>query len=72
MSNNSTKPATTTSEPTKANEWVRTLTLEKETPNKVKYAEVAVPNQPPLLDSVYIPKWIAGKSRAIEVTVRFL
>lgn len=45
-----------------------TLRKEKETPNTIRYTEVEVPGQPPLIRTVYLPKWMAPPNE-IRVTV---
>ena len=46
------------------------LEREKETKNKVRFAEVPDPGLPQVLQTVYIPKRIAGDARQIKVIVR--
>ena len=45
--------------------------LEKETTNTIRYKEKAAPGAPPILGTIYIPKWVLGDSppHALEVTI---
>jgi hypothetical protein len=56
----------------KSTERVVTLNREKETPNKVRFKEEAVEGQPPVLDTLYVPKWLAGDAASVQVTVKIL
>lgn len=44
--------------------------IEKETKNTVKYNEVPAEGQPPIIGTLYVQKWFAGKLTELEVTVR--
>jgi hypothetical protein len=43
---------------------------EMETKNTVKYNEVPVEGQPPIIGTLYVQKWFAGNATEIEVTIR--
>jgi hypothetical protein len=43
--------------------------IEKETKNSVRYKEVPAEGQAPVVGSLYVQKWFAGKSRFLEVTI---
>ncbi|WOT04813.1 hypothetical protein [Shewanella youngdeokensis] len=45
------------------------FTIEKETKNSVRYKEVPDEGTPPIIGSVYLQKWFAGKSKTIEITI---
>lgn len=45
------------------------LNLEKETPNKQRYKEETPAGKPPIIESIYLPKWFAGKAASIKVTI---
>lgn len=45
------------------------FTLEKETKNSVRYAEVPAEGQPPIIGSIYVQKWYAGNSKNIAITI---
>jgi hypothetical protein len=42
---------------------------EKDTKNTVKFAEVPVQGQAPIIGTLYLQKWIAGTSQNVKVTV---
>ena len=46
------------------------FTIEKETKNTVKFNEVPVEGQPPIIGTLYVQKWFIGNTKEIEVTVR--
>lgn len=52
------------------NEHTVTLTREKETKNTIRFQETVADGQPPVLGSLYVPKWVCGDEQQIEVTVR--
>ena len=43
--------------------------FEKETKNSVRYKEVPAEGQAPIVGSLYVQKWFAGSSKALEVTI---
>jgi hypothetical protein len=43
--------------------------IEKETKNSVRYKEVPAEVQAPIVGSLYVQKWFAGKSRFLEVII---
>jgi hypothetical protein len=45
------------------------LRFEKETKNSVRYKEVPAEGQAPIVGSLYVQKWFAGSSKALEVTI---
>ncbi len=45
-----------------------TMTLEKETKNTNRYTEVTGTGKPPLLNTLYLQKWV-GQPSKIKVTV---
>jgi hypothetical protein len=45
------------------------LEYEKETKNSVRYKEIPEEGTAPILGSLYVQKWFAGSSKAIEVTI---
>jgi hypothetical protein len=46
------------------------FTIEKETKNTVKFNEVAVEGQAPIIGTLYVQKWFIGTTKEIEVMVR--
>ena len=48
------------------------FTIEKETKNTVKFNEVAVEGQAPIIGTLYVQKWFIGTTREVEVTIRKL
>ena len=42
---------------------------EKDTKNTVKFAEVAIEGQAPVVGTIYVQKWFVGSATEIEVTV---
>ncbi|MEI6148594.1 MAG: hypothetical protein WCS01_05820 [bacterium] len=44
--------------------------VEKETKNTVKFEEVPAAGEPPIIGTLYVQKWFAGKATELEVTVR--
>ncbi len=50
---------------------VRTLTFvrEKETKNTVRFQDKAVPDQPPLVGTLYVAKWYTGDAQHLTVTI---
>ena len=46
------------------------FTIEKETKNTVKFNEVAVEGQAPIIGTLYVQKWFIGNTKEIEVTIR--
>jgi hypothetical protein len=44
--------------------------IEKETKHTVRYAEVPVEGEPPIIGTLYVQKWFAGNAEELEVTVR--
>ena len=46
------------------------FTIEKETKNTVKFNEVPVEGQPPIIGTLYVQKWFIGTSKEVEVTIR--
>lgn len=42
---------------------------EKETKNKIRFKEVSNGETPPLVETLYIPKWYVGDVSKIKVTV---
>ena len=43
--------------------------IEKETKNSVRHKEVPAEGRAPVVGSLYVQKWFAGKSRFLEVTI---
>jgi len=43
--------------------------FEKETKNSIRYKEVLDEGTAPIVGSLYIQKWFAGKSKLIEITI---
>lgn len=48
------------------------LNREKETPNSVRFSEEEKPGKPPVLKTVYLPKWLAGNAASIKVDIEIL
>ncbi|MFW6247284.1 MAG: hypothetical protein ACOC22_03895 [bacterium] len=50
----------------------RTLTFkkEKETKNKIRYSEENNGESPPLVETIYLPKWWAKNAETVVVTVQ--
>ena len=42
---------------------------EKETKNSVRYKEVPDEGTAPIVGSLYVQKWFAGSTKAIEITI---
>ncbi len=42
---------------------------EKENKNSVRYQEVPEDGKPPIVGSLYVQKWFAGKSQNLEITI---
>lgn len=42
---------------------------EKETKNSVRFKEVPDEGNAPIVGSLYVQKWFAGKSKTIEITI---
>ena len=42
---------------------------EKDTKNTVKFTEIAVQGQAPVIGTLYLQKWFAGASQNVKVTV---
>lgn len=42
---------------------------EKETKNKIRYTEVTDGDTPPIIQTIYIPKWYAGNTKNIKITL---
>jgi hypothetical protein len=43
--------------------------IEKETKNSVRYKELPAQGQAPIVGSLYVQKWFAGKTKTLEVTI---
>lgn len=54
------------------NSATRTLKRTKETTNKVVFSEVTPPGEPPIVETLYLPKWKYGEAKEIQVTVNIL
>lgn len=50
-------------------EYTVKMVLEKETPNTIRYKEVTEPGKPPVVPTLYIPKWIANGAKTITVSI---
>jgi hypothetical protein len=46
------------------------LKAEKVTKNTVRFQEETADGKPPVIGSLYIPKWVCGEDQEIEVTIR--
>ena len=44
--------------------------LEKVNKNSVRYKELPEDGLPPVIGSIYVQKWFAGKNEKIEVTIK--
>jgi hypothetical protein len=42
---------------------------EKETKNSVRYQEVPEEGKAPIMGTLYVQKWFAGSTKALEVTI---
>lgn len=42
---------------------------EKETPGTIRFKEVPEGGQPPCVGTLYVKKWFAGDSQALEMTL---
>ena len=51
-------------------EQIVTMKREKITKNTVRFSEVPVEGQPPVLNTLYVQKWAAGDTESIVVTVK--
>ena len=49
----------------------RTFTLERETPNTIRYREEPDAGEPPIIETIYIKKWALGTPppKSISVTI---
>jgi hypothetical protein len=45
------------------------LVFEKETKNSVRYKEVPAEGKAPLVGTLYVQKWFAGKSKSLQLTI---
>jgi len=45
------------------------FTFEKETKNKRRYKEITDGENPPIIETLYIPKWYASGAEKIKVTL---
>jgi len=43
--------------------------VEKETKNSVRYQEKPEQGQSPIVGSLYVQKWFAGKNKKLQVTI---
>ena len=43
--------------------------FEKETKNKIRYTEITDGETPPIIQTLYIPKWYAKGNEKIKVTI---
>ncbi|MEP0201627.1 MAG: hypothetical protein ABJ084_07200 [Halioglobus sp.] len=43
--------------------------VEKETKNSVRYKELPPEGEAPIVGSLYVQKWFAGKTQTLEVTI---
>ena len=43
--------------------------IEKETKQSIRYKEITVGGQAPILGSLYVQKWFAGNTKTLEVTI---
>lgn len=43
--------------------------IEKETKNSVRYKEMPEEGEAPIVGTLYLQKWFAGKSKNIQVTI---
>ena len=43
--------------------------FEKETKNSVRYKEIPEEGKAPIVGSIYVQKWFAGKTKTITVTI---
>jgi hypothetical protein len=57
------------SEEIKMSESTVTFEYEKETKNSVRYKEVPEEGKAPILGTLYVQKWYAGKCKNIEVII---
>lgn len=48
---------------------IATLNRDKETPNKIRFKEETKPGQPPLVETIYLPKWLVGNAASIKVEI---
>lgn len=43
--------------------------VEKETKNSIRYKEIPEEGKPPIVGSLYVQKWFAGKAQALQITI---
>lgn len=43
--------------------------FEKETKNSVRYKEVPEEGQAPVVGTLYVQKWFAGKTKSVAITI---
>ena len=46
--------------------------FEKETKNKIRFTEINDGEGPPLIETIYLPKWFVKDKKEISVTVKLL
>ena len=46
------------------------FTKERETKNTVRFMESEVPDQPPVIGTLYIQKWAIGDAEILSVTIK--
>jgi hypothetical protein len=46
------------------------LVRERETKNTVRFAEIEVDGQPPIIGTLYVQKWVIGQVGRIRVTIQ--
>ncbi|WP_435237314.1 hypothetical protein ACR30L_07010 [Psychromonas sp. PT13] len=44
--------------------------IEKQNKNSIRFKEIAEDGMPPVLGSIYVQNWFAGKSKHIEITIK--
>lgn len=52
------------------NEHTVKLTIDKETKNTIRFEEKTEDGKPPVIGTMYIPKWVVGDTKEIEVTIK--
>ncbi len=43
--------------------------FEKETKNKIRFTEIVDEGTPPVVETIYLPKWYVQKAKKIKVTI---
>lgn len=45
------------------------MVMDKETKNTIRFEENTADGKPPVIGTLYVPKWVVGSQQAIDVTI---